>query len=189
MKTVTKHGVRIGYCLGQPCQPSTDQHHAYTDGSGHGGIGVRWDWPDGNHSYFMCCVKEKDTNTTEMSAIFFAVLFSDTDKDLTVYTDSQTCLYFLVNAKLTDKRRMAHLARLIMWLTRHRQASTSFVKIKAHAGIEGNEHADRLALQGRAIHRPCPKIPWAIDRSTLEAYINNCGLDVGYTVLASSLDL
>jgi ribonuclease HI len=172
--------IRFGQCSGAPRSPVFNEVHAYTDASNKGGIGIMWELFEGNRAPLSSRVRtEKDNNNTEMTAIFFALLLSDPTKHLTVFTDSQTALDKLATFKEGDTGRLAALARYVMWLAQNRLAPTSFVKVKGHAGIEGNERAHELARQGRLCNgwRPVPASnTYPPNIYTLRDYANECGL-------------
>lgn len=77
------------------------------------------------------------------------------DEPLEIRTDSA----YLVNGmdswvhswdkkKSWDSKENGDLFKELKTLRQDRTAPTTFVHVKAHSGIEGNEQADRLAVDG-----------------------------------------
>lgn len=77
------------------------------------------------------------------------------DEPLEIRTDSA----YLVNGmdswvhswdkkKSWDSKENGDLFKELKTLRQDRMAPTAFVHVKAHSGIEGNEQADRLAVDG-----------------------------------------
>lgn len=162
----------------------------YTDASSRGGIGVAWVVPGGATQCLAARTDDDTTGMAELTAIFFGVLLSHPDKALTVFTDSQDALNRLLatvqHRAVGKNARAEQLGRTIVWMTKLRTAPTTFAKIKAHAGVEGNEVADTLARAGRRC-APWPRVPCATSASQyaslLRVYVERCGIDARHTVL------
>lgn len=85
---------------------------------------------------------------------------STTKQTLIVHTDSQYCkngiLHWITNWKkngwMNSRKKPVKNKDLWLWLDQlQTNYSVQFKWVKAHSGIEGNEHADKLAVQGSRI--------------------------------------
>ena len=94
----------------------------------------------------------------ELWAIRLALQATTDAQDLTIYTDSKYAIGCLTlwcdawkrNGWLNAKRQSVKNKEIIQSILELcDQRSVQFKHVKAHAGIHGNEEADRLANQGR----------------------------------------
>ena len=166
------------------------EQHVYTDASISKkltGLGVVWQSPK-EVKTLHAQIAEKDINKAELAAIFIGLLFSDPQRDVTVFTDSGASLDHLI----CPGRRYATLVLCIRTLVSARQNITQFVKVKAHVGVDGNDHADTLARIGResGFKLMCPDDISIFHRTTshvptymLLAYLDIVGIDRNCTVL------
>lgn len=171
----------------------TDQF-VFTDASfsrrdGRAGVGAVYcdaDFPP--KPTLLARVQERDINCAELFAILLGVLFSDSPKHLTVYTDSKVA-HDLLTGKTSCKKRPRYyqLVSCILYLMRRRRAPTWFVKVKAHAGNAPHDHADRLARAARCgrarglWHMRCVGSPL----TTLSTFLKVNGIHAGTTVLSA----
>ena len=98
-------------------------------------------------TFFAYARHSNDINRLELAAIFAAIVIEDPWTPLTVHSDSQTALDQVHGAK---NRKYARLARMTLDLIAARPGDTTFRKVKAHSGNEGNEYADSLASASHA---------------------------------------
>lgn len=98
-------------------------------------------------TFFAYAQHSNDINRLELAAIFAAIIIEDPWTPLTVHSDSQTALDQVHGAK---NRKYARLARMTLDLIAARPGDTTFRKVKAHSGNEGNEYADALASASHA---------------------------------------
>ena len=98
-------------------------------------------------TFFAHARHSNDINRLELAAIFAAIIIEDPWTPLTVHSDSQTALDQIHGAK---NRKYARLARMTLDLIAARPGDTTFRKVKAHSGNEGNEYADALASASHA---------------------------------------
>ena len=88
-------------------------------------------------------------NHAELSAIWRALtLAPDLLRPLTIYSDSQYAIGCASNEKWKPRVNLALIER-IRKIVQRRGECVSFLHVKGHAGVPGNELADRLASQGR----------------------------------------
>ncbi len=94
----------------------------------------------------------RSSTAPELYAILAALSFTPTNQTLTLFTDSQCALdglKFLTSSNYSTrhllKRPNHSLLAAIRDLLLLRTAIPTFIKVKAHVGILGNEMADRLA--------------------------------------------
>jgi ribonuclease HI len=127
----------------------------FTDASfardGRGGLGVVWYRPTKAPRpcvLWSCGVAgARDVNQCELGAIFWALMLSNPARALRVHTDSQASLDMI--ARHTANPRYHSLVTGIRRVCELRDKPTEFTKVKAHAGVAGNEMADALARLGR----------------------------------------
>ena len=96
-----------------------------------------------------------DVNHAEMLALLLAVQLTPEDVALHLHTDSACCLSMLRKSPKRVKPKYSQLLDELQHAVHDRDACTLFSKVRAHAGVPGNELADRLAKQGTNIHRTC----------------------------------
>lgn len=141
----------------------------YTDGSckNNGGQDARagagiWYGPEDmrNRSIKLPESMEQSNNTGEPVAILGAVQDVDSNNMLIIKTDSQ----YAIDGIITYQQRMEdrgwintenrEIFKAIIAQMRVREGSTYLAKVKGHAGIEGNEGADKLAGIGAQNQHP-----------------------------------
>lgn len=164
-------------------RPNPTEQHVYTDASYRGGMGVVWCDHAGSRVTLALKSSERDINCTELNAIFFGVLLSDSHKDLTVFTDSELSVKVLHEG--IRSRKFQPLASCILTLVRARRGTTRFVKIKAHSGIPGNDRADALAKKAGWTGLALPWLPDDPTPPSLRTYLESCGIDPAITVLGT----
>ena len=80
-----------------------------------------------------------------------AIIKSDTDKEITIYTDSFTSMK-LINEGNTEKyvknKKYENIVFLILKNIQLRKKHTNIIKVKAHTGDIGNSNADLMARIG-----------------------------------------
>ena len=80
-----------------------------------------------------------------------AIIKSDTDKEITIYTDSFTSMK-LINEGNTEKyvknKKYENIVFLILKNIQLRKKHTNILKVKAHTGDIGNSNADLMARIG-----------------------------------------
>lgn len=111
------------------------------------GIGVYSQAPCGLATKFAASATARvDINELEMMAIFAALQVHDPRRDMVVHSDSQTALNAIAGRR--SSRKYDRMLDKIMESLERRSGDTSFVKVKAHSGVRGNEIADALAGRG-----------------------------------------
>ena len=117
-------------------------------------IGV-WYGPNNqkNISQRVSCDGSKDVNFCELLAIYVAVLNSQKDRDLILYTDSYIALKLINEASQNPDHHVKNMkyrmiVEYIMQVITNRNTKTKLLKVKAHQGHVGNENADILARMG-----------------------------------------
>lgn len=168
----------------EPCE-----QHCYTDASVKrrcAGLGIVW---EDKHRRVAARLRapESDINVSEMLAILFGILFSRPHARLVLHTDSQVSLDHIACPSDT----FYGLGRAILCACAARAAETHFVKVKAHAGVAGNERADALAKRatdddGAPMLRPFPLVRRGAERAALTWYLRACGMDPADTVLGTT---
>ena len=90
-------------------------------------------------------------NTGELTAIAEAILYALENQytSVVIRTDSQWSIN-VISGKWRPKTHHS-LINYIRGLVKHPALKTTFHWVKAHAGTEGNEKADKLAKQGRSL--------------------------------------
>jgi ribonuclease HI len=132
----------------------------YTDGASSGnpgpaGVGVLLRY--GEHEKKISrYIGEATNNIAELEAIRIGLLeINNPNLPVLVYTDSNYAFGLLTqNWKAKKNRLLVSEIRDLISKFRHLR----FIKVKGHAGDEGNEIADKLAtdaIKKRAVHFPC----------------------------------
>lgn len=93
-----------------------------------------------------------DINRAEIAAIFIAMLLQKNKGNVCFMTDNATSLYLINKKNKCNKSNKCNkyyiLIACIHFLISQWDDTIIFKKVKAHSGIIGNEHADRLARNG-----------------------------------------
>ena len=138
---------------------NSDKEIIYTDASirmvgnePQSGIGVWFGCQnDKNISQQLLHEHKNDINYCELIAIYMAIIKSDTDKEITIYTDSFTSMK-LINEGNTEKyvknKKYENIVFLILKNIQLRKKHTNILKVKAHTGDIGNSNADLMARIG-----------------------------------------
>ena len=116
------------------------------------GIGVWFGCQnDKNISQRLLYEYNNDINYCELFAIYMAIIRSDPDKEITIYTDSFTSMK-LINEGYTEKivrnKKYEDIVFLILKNIQLRKTKTNILKVKAHTGDVGNSNADLMARIG-----------------------------------------
>jgi len=80
-----------------------------------------------------------------------AIIKSDPDKEITIYTDSFTSMKLIsegYNEKLVRNKKYEDIVFLILKNIELRKTRTNILKVKAHTGDIGNSNADLMARIG-----------------------------------------
>lgn len=140
-----------GYCKGMAavaCRALPIQR-VFTDASvkeGRIGIGINHQTRRMIEKYNIVCHPKRrpDSNHAELAAIFVALI--DGHPAAHIFSDSQSALTMIRNG--TADPRFDVLVRCSRWMLR-KNDGVRLLKVKAHAGIAGNELAHNLAAAGR----------------------------------------
>lgn len=84
-------------------------------------------------------------NQAELLAIRLAVLGVQVDSDLIVHTDSRNAIGWLSDGWKCKTPGLAAIIRDIRNVIAERRLRVSYELVAGHAGVDGNERADRLA--------------------------------------------
>jgi len=116
------------------------------------GIGVWFGCQnDKNISQRLLYEYKNDINYCELVAIYMAIIKSDPDKEITIYTDSFTSMKLIsegYNEKLVRNKKYEDIVFLILKNIQLRKTRTNILKVKAHTGDIGNSNADLMARIG-----------------------------------------
>ena len=137
----------------------SNQEFIYTDASirmvGNelqSGIGVWFGCHnDKNISQRLLYEYNNDINYCELFAIYMAIIKSDPDKEITIYTDSYTSMKLINEGnieKCVRNKKYENIVFLILKNIQLRKNKTNILKVKAHTGDVGNSNADLMARIG-----------------------------------------
>jgi ribonuclease HI len=84
-------------------------------------------------------------NIAEYSAIKFALMKSASAEDITIYSDSNLAVQQLNGKWKVKNMILKENYDEIKKIIKDKELNCTFVHVKAHCGIPGNEMADRLA--------------------------------------------
>ncbi|KAJ1830950.1 hypothetical protein LPJ63_004612 [Coemansia sp. RSA 2711] len=123
-----------------------------------GGVGVYFGHNNPSNYSGRISEPHMSSQEAELEAIRIALELLGTieehggDRNVAIYSDSQGALDAIRRARLGAANcrapRMQQTVRRIVWLLDACGYRVELRKVKAHAGIEGNEMADRLAKRG-----------------------------------------
>lgn len=137
----------------------SDQEIIYTDASIRmvgtelqSGIGVWFGCQnDKNISQRLLYEYNNDINYCELFAIYMAIIRSDPNKEIAIYTDSFTSMKLIsegYNEKKVRNKKYEDIVFLILKNIQLRKTKTNIFKVKAHTGDVGNSNADLMARIG-----------------------------------------